>query len=139
VSLWGPYQIEPDLYGRALKQIGLLESGQVQYKANDAWHRADRVSNCIHAVSTVADGPWLRVLSPGWGETASYVVLRRLLPWVIDCDHVHPWVGSALGLDAYPLIYRDLEPPRSGAILGPVYRLRGGERELQATYGPPLR
>jgi hypothetical protein len=139
VSLWGPYQICPELYALALKQIRLLESGTVLYKANDSWHRTDRVSNCIHAVSATVEGSRLRVASPGWGETASYAVLRRMLPWVVDCDRVHPWVGSALGLDAYPIIYRDLEPPRSGAVVGPVYRLLGGERELQPTYGPPPR
>jgi hypothetical protein len=139
VSLWGPYQVEPELYARALNQIALLESGEVLYKANDMGHRSDRVSNCIHAVSTVVDGPRLRVLSPGWGETASYVVLRRFLPWVIDPDRVHPWVGSALGLNAYPMIYRDREPPHSGAIVGPLYRLAGGEGDLHATYGPPGR
>src|SRR5262249_60240667 len=95
VSLWGPYQVAPELYARALNQVALLQSGAVLYKANDAGHWSDRVSNCIHALSAVADGPRLRVLSPGWGETASYAVLRRFLPWVIDPDRVHPWVGSA--------------------------------------------
>jgi hypothetical protein len=137
VSLWGPYQVAPEVYAQALNHIGALQSGTVLYKANDLGHRSDRVSNCIHAVSTVVDGPRLRVMRPVWGETASYAVLRRFLPWVIDPDRVHPWVGSALGLNAYPIIYRDWESPHSGAILGPLYRLAGGERDLQATYGPP--
>jgi hypothetical protein len=139
VSLWGPYRVAPELYAQALQQIGPLESGEVLYKANDTLNPSDRVRNCIHALSAVVGRPGLWVASPGWGETASYAVLRRYLPWVIDCDHTQPWVGSALGLDAYPLIYRGLEPPRSGAIVGPLYRLAGGESELQATYGPPPR
>jgi hypothetical protein len=109
----------------------------VLYKANDTGRRSDRVSNCIHAVSAVADGRRLRVASPGWGQVASYAVLRRTRPWVIDPGCTHDWVASALGLDAYPVIYRDWGPPVSGAILGPVYRLLGGERGLGATYGPP--
>jgi hypothetical protein len=137
VSLWGPYQIEPELYALALNQIALLESGEVLYKANDIGRRSDRVSNCINAVGSVVDGHGLRVPRPVWGETASYAVLRRYLPWVIDPDRVHPWVGAALGLNAYPIIYRDRESPHSGAFLGPLYRLAGGERDLHATHGPP--
>lgn len=139
VSLWGAYQIDPELYDRALRRAAELGSGQVLYKANDVGYRSDCVTNCIHAVSTIAEGPRVRVASPGWGETASYVVLRELTPWVIQPGCPHPWVGSALGLDQYPLLYRDWENPRSGAIRGPVVRLFGGERDLAPSYGPPGR
>jgi len=138
-SVWGPYQIQPELYCRALRQVQVLNSGQVLYKANDIGHKSDRVSNCIHAVSSIVDGYRLRVATPGWGEVASFAVLERMEPFIIDCQRVHPWVGTALGLDRYPLIYRDWQGPRSGAFVGPFYRLLGGERELQATYGPPVR
>jgi hypothetical protein len=137
ISLWGPHQIEPSLYHRALRQKALLESGDVLYKADDTMRKPDRVSNCIHAVSSVAEGYRLRVASPGWGETASHAIMKRFRPWVIDEDQVHAWVGSALGLDAYPIIYRDWQAPRSGAIIGPAYRLLGGERNLRPSYGPP--
>jgi hypothetical protein len=50
-----------------------------------------------------------------------------------------PWVGSALGLDQYPIIYRDFTNPRSNAVFGPLYRVLGSERDLKATYGPPGR
>ena len=138
ISLWGAYCIEPELYGRAIRQIGLLQSGQVRYKADDIGRRSDRVSNCIHAVSSLSEGYRLRVLTPGWGETASYYVLQELEEWVPRPDVTHPWVGSALGLDHYPIIYRDYQNPRSG-IGGGLYRVLGGERNLKATYGPPVR
>lgn len=137
VSLWGPYEIQPELYYRALRRIEQLESGQVLYKANDSGRRSNEVSNCIHAISAVTQGLRLRVASPGWGQVASYAVLLRLEPWVIDLEQTHDWVVGALGLDAYPIIYRSWEPPVSGAFLGPVFRLLGGERDLEATYGPP--
>lgn len=137
VSLWGPYQIEPELYHRALERIEELESGTVLYKANDAGRRSDHVSNCIHAVSAIARGRRLVVASPGWGEVASYAVLLRLEPWVIDCRRTHDWLVSPLGLDAYPIIYRSWQPPVSGAYLGPGFRLLGGERDVEATFGPP--
>jgi hypothetical protein len=138
VSLWGPYPIRPDLYFRAVSQVALLQSGLVLYKAVDAGYRSDDVSNCIHAVSSLSEGYTLHVASPGWGEMASYWVLEELEPWVLD-KRPNAGIAVAVGLSQYPIIYRDWESPRSGTIGGPIYRLFGGERTLQATYGPPLR
>jgi hypothetical protein len=136
VSMWGPYRIDPKLYDLAREQRGRLESGAVQYKAVDAGYDAARVSNCIHAVANAVAGPRVRVASPGWGETASYAVLRRFMPYVQDDCLTYPLVATALGLEAYPIIYRDVRAPRSGALVGPFNRLFGGERGLTATYGP---
>jgi hypothetical protein len=138
LSLWGPYLIEPELFERAMRRKARLESGSIRYKADDAFRNDSRVSNCIHAVSAVAEGPRLVVLEPGYGEMASYVVLRKLTRWIIDPNTPHYQVSSALGLDQYPIIYRDRVSPRSGAVFGPIYRLLGGERDLRATFGPPL-
>jgi hypothetical protein len=136
VSMWGPYLVDEDLYCLALKQIRLLESGQVRYKAVDVGYRSDEVSNCIHAVSSIVDGIKLRVASPGWGEVASFYIKQRMRPWIVDQDETHDWVAYALGLEAYPIIYRDKTNPRSGAFFGPVNRILGGERNLLSTYGP---
>src|SRR5204863_1128531 len=92
VSLWGPYQINCDLYQLACKQIQLLQSGEVRYKAVDSGYPSNRVSNCIHALSSIVDGYRVRVLSPGWGETASYTILQRYRPWIIDQCHTHDWL-----------------------------------------------
>jgi hypothetical protein len=137
VSLWGPYQIDPDLYERALRQIALLESGKVLYKAVDVGFRSDHVSNCIHACSSIAEGYRLRVASPGWGQMASYAIVKRYQPWVIDEQQTHDWVASALGLDEYPIIYRRWESPRSGAFIGAARRFFGLERDVVPSYGPP--
>lgn len=106
VSLWGPYQIDRDLYLRALAQFRLLESGQVQYKAGSTARPSDQVSNCVHAVESVLDGyrPHLAILP--WGERASYRLLQEMQPWILGPCQVHPWVASALGLGAYPIVYR---------------------------------
>ena len=135
ISLWGPYRIEPELYHRALRRIDLLESGRVRYKANDTGRDSDRVSNCIHAVSAAVDQVRVCVGSPGWGEPASYAVLRRFRPWILDEGDPHYWVSSALGLDDFPLIYRDRRSPRTGLLLGPLQSALG--RVPPATYGPP--
>jgi hypothetical protein len=136
VSLWGPYLIDAELYCRALRQAALLESGWVRYKANDMGYYSDNVSNCVHAVSSLADGYRLRFVSPGWGETASYRVLDELGPWVLDRGRVYPWVGCALGLGRYPIIYRGWDPPRGGVLWGTLDWLLGREGDLTATYGP---
>jgi hypothetical protein len=135
VSLWGPYRIDAELYRRGLRQAALLESGCVLYKANDLGYCSDDVSNCVHAVSSLADGYQLRWWPTGWGEAASYCVLEELAPWVLDCGRVYPWVGCALGLGRYPIIYRGWEPPR-GAILGSALGwLLGPEDDWPATWG----
>ena len=121
-----------------MRQVGLLNSGRVRYKANDVGYPSHKVSNCIHAVSSISEGYRVRVGSPGWGETASYFVLEdKLRPYVLDNFRVYPWVGSALGLDQYPIIYRDWTNPRSGGLDGVLSRALGKEDNLRATYGPP--
>jgi hypothetical protein len=98
VSMWGPYQIEQGFYERALRQIASLESGQICYKAIDTGYPNDCASNCIHAVSALVDGQRILVLSPGFGEPASYLVCQRFQPWIIDHNRTHLWVAQRLGL-----------------------------------------
>jgi hypothetical protein len=114
ISMWGPYQIEGDLYCRALKQLALLQSGKVRYKAIDTGYPLSFASNCIHAVSSVVGGIRLYVSRPNHGETASFDALRRMRPWIIDYEHRHDWLVPALGLNCYPIIHREWEKPRSG-------------------------
>jgi hypothetical protein len=107
ISMWGPYQVDRDLYERALRQIALLESGRVSYKMIDTGFPVDCVSNCIHGISSVA-GDWrLQGLSPGYGETASFYLARRFEPWIIDPCRKHKWVSDRMGLGAYSIVERD--------------------------------
>lgn len=138
VSMWGPYEIEPELYERATRQAALLESGRVRYRANDGGRRSERVCNCIHAVGAVANGNGLHWISPWWGEPAGWVVLLNMRPWVIDPCRTHPWVGSALGLDAYPLRWREgYAITTFAALLEQFHTLLSGGRWPESTYGPP--
>jgi hypothetical protein len=125
VSLWGPFQIDRDLYERALCQIRALESGQVRYKAVTTGILGDQVSNCIHAVSDIAGPPYLLVLNPSFGETASYHVLLGFEPWIRNPCCRHFWVSDRMGLRAYPLLYRDWEHPCSGLLWGPISSVLG--------------
>jgi hypothetical protein len=106
VALIGPYQVERDLYLRAVAQVRLLESGRVLYKAADFGYTSDRVSNCVHALSAIAAGQRLHLASPFWGQRASRVIVNQYLPWVIEPCTVHPWVGQALGLGNYRIVYQ---------------------------------
>jgi hypothetical protein len=136
VSLWGPFLIDAELYRRAVRQAALLESGWVQYKAIDMGYYSDDVSNCVHAVSSLADGYRLRLGIPAWGEAGSYCVLNELEPWLLDRERVYDWVGCALGLGRYPIIYRGWASPRSAALGDALDWLLGAEDGLTATYGP---
>ncbi len=126
VSMWGPYQIQKDLYDRAFAQLRHLESGEVKYKAVDTAYPTARVSNCIHAVSdVVTPAPRLRVFSPGWGEPASYLITREMLPWIVNPCQTYPWVADELGLGAYPIVRRGLDHnPGEGTLMGAVQALR---------------
>lgn len=107
VSLWGPYQIDRDLFCRAVQQRILLESGRVNYKAVDSGHRTDKVCNCVHALSGVVDGHRRHLATPAWGDAASCFISEEYEPWYIGGRCVHAWVASRLGLDRYPLARRD--------------------------------
>ncbi len=116
VSMWGPYRINEELYYGALRQVGVLESGEVRYKALDSGYPTDRVSNCIHAVSSSVSGYRVRVLSPWFGDTASWAILQRFRPHILDTGQTHEWVFAYLQLGCYPLTRRDFEDPRNGPL-----------------------
>jgi hypothetical protein len=138
VSMWGPYEIDEELFYKAADQLDLLQSGQVCYKAIDIGWFSDRASNCIHALTSAVRVVQPHVFIPAWGETASFVILQDYTPWIVDRYHEHYYISSALGLDAYPIVYRKYRNPRTGDILGVPGRLFGWDDSLSVpTYGPP--
>jgi hypothetical protein len=76
VKSWGPYQIEPALYQRALRRIRLLRSGRFQYSMIDT---QPGTMNCIDAAGDLTPVP----LDSGiaWGFVASDAVVRHLSPY----------------------------------------------------------
>jgi hypothetical protein len=99
---WGPYEIEPELYQRALWQIDSLNSGRIMYKAVDANWRGNGASNCIHAVADVDTERGFLKVGREYGAAASALVAEHLSPWIIQPDRQHPWVNEKLGI-AEPL------------------------------------
>jgi hypothetical protein len=101
---WGPYQIDPDLWNRALWQKQRLDSGQVLYQSLDSGSPTGEVSNCLHAVAYMARNPgdnrsWIFVFPAGWGQSGSYWVALTLRPWYIEPCRTHEWIMPYLGLN----------------------------------------
>jgi hypothetical protein len=118
ISMWGPYQIDKCLYDSAVAKFMRLESGAVRYKAADFGYDSAYVSNCIHALADISQGPRLRIGQPGWGESASYFITLTYRPFIIDDNRTHDWLLAPLGLTQYHFTRRDLEVnPTSGLML----------------------
>jgi hypothetical protein len=124
VACWGPYQIHPDLWRRALWQKWRLESGQVLYKAFDDGSFDGRVSNCVHAISFITrnpgdERPKVIVAPANWGESGSYWIALALRPWFLEPCCTHDWLFPYLGLNANALIRNGLD---RNPTLNPITR-----------------
>jgi hypothetical protein len=73
---WGPYEITPDLYRRALARIKLLDSGKVSFSALP---RRPDTMNCFKAAGDITNTSF----RPGmvWGFRASEAVVRHFSPF----------------------------------------------------------
>jgi hypothetical protein len=110
VSMWGPFEIKEELYERARHQANRLESGTVRYKAVDTGYPTERVTNCIHAIGDLTmREPRIRIGRPLWGESASYMLVLHLRPWIVNDQLTHPEVADCLRLGCYPIIHRELD------------------------------
>lgn len=136
VSVWGPYEIQSELFEKAGCQIARLNGGAIRYKSYDGLFHSARVTNCIHALASVVEGDRRRIVGPGWGDVASYHMTGLMLPWVIDRSTTHDCVARELGLEQYCLAYRKaFETP---AIAPRIGLLRRDPRPV-LTAGPPAR
>jgi hypothetical protein len=103
VSIWGPYQIDKQLYDRAVQQEARLNNGLVLYKALDRRFRPGTASNCIHAVADLDIDSGLLHSGQGRGDAASRQVAQHLKRWIINPEQNHSWVASRLGLTDQPV------------------------------------
>jgi hypothetical protein len=114
VASWGPYQIHPDLWHRALWQWQRLERGEVVYKAYDCGSPDGTVSNCVHALEQLTRPPGqvqpqVIVAPANWGESGSYWVALTLRPWYLEPCRTHDWLLPYLGLNPSGLIRHGLD------------------------------
>jgi hypothetical protein len=116
VTAFGPYQIEKELYCRALQHKRLLESGDVRYKLIDTTFNPRRVSNCIHALTSFnREHARVRIGRTNFGDVASYYVAETYVPWMCCPNQVHCWVADLIGLGNYPIKWRTQEQGRPRA------------------------
>jgi hypothetical protein len=109
VSMWGPYQINKELFDRAVQQEARLNSGLMLYKAIDRRFRPGTASNCIHAVADLDMDNGLLHSGQGRGDAASQQVAQHLHRWIINPNQRHTWVASRLGLNDQPVNRLDSE------------------------------
>ena len=107
VTMWGPYQITPQIYNRSIEVVNKLNSGRELYRAFDGPIN-DEISNCIHAVADVDPlygrrrYPLNRVGKPASAFIAKQFIKRsRYDQTALD----HGWLVPRLGLTQYPIEY----------------------------------
>jgi hypothetical protein len=112
VSEWGPFQISPRLYYRALERKAELASGCVKYKAIDPnfGPRARYVSDCIHAITDIDpeyDRSYYREVRR-FGEAASHWLAYQFVSRgrFINLGENLDWINQRLGLCNYPIVHR---------------------------------
>jgi hypothetical protein len=108
---WGPYQIQPELFARALRQIDKLNSGRLQYKALDGYEHPNTASNCIHAVSDIDMDHGSLTVDCAYGKAAGAKVVEHLAGWIIQPRRQHAWIDKRLGLDQYGITHGSIPSP----------------------------
>ena len=114
VALWGPYEIQPQLYRRFLLQKAFPESGQVGYQCIDTLGEGADGSgcDCIHALTDM-DPELDRGYYPlsRFGEAGSRFIVRQLFERdLLVTEDTHSWLEGPLELCHYPThhrVYRD--------------------------------
>jgi hypothetical protein len=100
VSVWGPFEINQQLYDHARQKIQRLDSGAFSYRMIDTSQRNVSTSNCIHAVADVVPGPPLN-FGTAYGEPASLIAARHYRPWMRNPEQTHDWLYSRLKLEQF--------------------------------------
>jgi hypothetical protein len=100
IAVWGPFEINPQLYEYARIKIQRLGSGAFTYRMIDTSLRNVATSNCIHAVADVVPGEPLN-FGAAYGESASALAARHLRPFVRNPEQTHDWLYTHLRLDQF--------------------------------------
>jgi ABC-type phosphate/phosphonate transport system substrate-binding protein len=101
---WGPYEIQPELYERGVRQFDKLNDKRIGYKALDAAWRPGIASNCIHAVCDIDGDDGFLTVDGAYGRPATAWVVEHLSRWVIQPHREHSWINETLGLSRYPIV-----------------------------------
>lgn len=139
ITLWGPFEICPELYCKAGRRLNYLESGVPLFNAVDRARRP-LVLDCIHALSGVDADPGALHTRSGYGNIASYFCVEHLSRWIIDCDRTHDSLIARLCLDRYPMERRGYgdAPFAILPILPPYYSHRPPLIPIRLRFRIPL-
>jgi hypothetical protein len=109
ISMLGPYQIQKELYERAVRQVQRLNQGKIAYKAIDGRFRPDVASNCFHAISDIDADNGLLQTGTAHGDDASSMVVMHLKRWLIRPEEVHDWVAQRLGVSDSGIVHLKMD------------------------------
>jgi hypothetical protein len=99
ITMWGPFEIKPELFDRARLQARRLETEGCRWQALDRKHRLDcQAFNCIHAVSDLDLGPGMLKTHFFLGESATRKVVCHLRRWFVGCPVDGDWLIDHLGV-----------------------------------------
>jgi hypothetical protein len=111
VTMWGPFEMLPQVYERSLRVKEILDSGVAQYRAIST-ARNLLISDCIHAVAAVdpvfgrSHYPLIRIGKPASRFIARQAMMRSAFDqYQTDAF----WLIPRLGLDRYPI---EVIPPQ---------------------------
>jgi len=114
ISMLGPYQIQKELYERAVRQVQRLNQGKIAFKAIDGRFRPDVASNCFHAIADIDTDNGLLDTGVAHGDAASTMVAMHLKRWLIRPEEVHDWVAQRLGVSDSGIVRLKLETSADG-------------------------
>lgn len=104
VTMWGPYEIQPELYRRAAEQKARLERGELGWQALDKANRRNGTAvNCFHSISDLYTENGLLITGFARGDAASQMVVQHLQPFIIDPCRIHEPIVEVLGLHEWPI------------------------------------
>ena len=105
VTMWGPFEMLPEVYERSLRVKAILDSGAAQYRAIST-PRNLLISDCIHAVAAIdpvfgrGHYPLIRIGKPA----SRYIARQGMTRSVFDQYQTEAsWLIPRLGLDHYPI------------------------------------
>lgn len=89
VSVWGPYRIEPELFGLMKDQRAKLDGGTVRYKPTDNLYPSNVAANCYHAIwQPIA--PCRKYSGPfNCGDASGAMTVQLFRKWLIDPCRTH--------------------------------------------------
>ncbi|VTT97113.1 Uncharacterized protein OS=Planctomyces brasiliensis (strain ATCC 49424 / DSM 5305 / JCM 21570 / NBRC 103401 / IFAM 1448) GN=Plabr_4392 PE=4 SV=1 [Gemmataceae bacterium] len=118
VSVWGPYQIKPELYCRLSNQIDRLGEGKIKYKGTDNLYPSPVAMNCYHAIWNVSH-PMRKFVGPFTsGDATGGKTVHLFREWIICPETTHDDILKVVGVDQEPLVRRshDYWPSHAAAF-----------------------